>query len=487
MHSKIKLVLVAPPRIGLLEGFTSGLISLANFVRDRFSETIDIVILDLGRIGDDEIPVENFTGEVGEKVFVGITTTTATYLSALKIAKLAKVTNSNCHVVFGGHHASPQSDIILSNHSECVDSVIIGEGERALLALLKNYPDITQVPNLAFLDGNQIVRNKPAELLNTEELDSLNVIHGSKENTKGKFDAVTYVSARGCPLSCLFCAVANQSIRGKSVEKICIDITELVRSGASHITIEDNFFAHNRKRTFELTGALKALQERGIKFTWDCQTRIESMVRPEVVEAMESAGCTAVYLGVEALTEENILFLGKAQNPKAYLSRLYSVLDLLFDSSIEAFLNLQIGIPNFNIDLQTRRLNELTKVSQAAARSGDILTIFPQLFVVYPGTGHFRKMCAEGMLNKNVFEKFVIWEDANQPIKSWLGRTFAHGIGGIPVGIMDREKLRIGEFAICSEAVEGVKNELNKWREFDNISIFDYGQHLAVNKGDLNA
>lgn len=46
----------------------------------------------------------------------------------------------SCVVIMGGHHVTSQDDIVLANHSDCVDVIVRGEGEVATTALLREYP-----------------------------------------------------------------------------------------------------------------------------------------------------------------------------------------------------------------------------------------------------------------------------------------------------------------------------------------------------------
>src|SRR5439155_5152543 len=137
-------------------------------------------------------------------------------------------------VVFGGHHASADAATVLRSHPELVDFVIVGEGEAPLLQFLVHWPDVRDVSGLCFVDPAGAVRcNPPPRPLDQETLDTLAVdptwFRGSHE--PGKFDHYTYVSARGCPLRCRFCSVANTAIRGKSAAVVSREVAEIVAAG----------------------------------------------------------------------------------------------------------------------------------------------------------------------------------------------------------------------------------------------------------------
>ena len=67
----------------------------------------------------------------------GIYVSTLMYDDALRIASIAK--KSNSFVVVGGPHASILPQTLLNNKN--IDALIVGEAELPLLHLLKNFPD----------------------------------------------------------------------------------------------------------------------------------------------------------------------------------------------------------------------------------------------------------------------------------------------------------------------------------------------------------
>ena len=257
------LVLVHPPQEGLLEGFASGLVALANYVSRRLPR-VRVQLLDLGLIADSRLELElrDVLVSINGPLFVGITTTTASYQAALRVARTFKRLCRECVVILGGHHASAQDDVILKAQ-DSIDYVVRGEGEIALVQLLEQYPDVGRVPNLSHRDNLTICRNAPAPFLGERELDELAPAFKGwgLRSAPGKFEHTTYVSARGCPLRCAFCSVANEQIRAKSVAAVVRELRVLIEDfGYRSIAVEDNFFAHAPRRTLALCAAIETLQ-----------------------------------------------------------------------------------------------------------------------------------------------------------------------------------------------------------------------------------
>jgi radical SAM superfamily enzyme YgiQ (UPF0313 family) len=487
------LLLVVPPQRGLLEGFSTGLVAIANYIK-RLAPSIQIRFVDLGLTEDYQLEaaVSEALSRAKGRVFVGITGTTASYQSMLKTAAIFKAMLPSALIVLGGHHVASQDAIVLRRHPE-IDFVIRGEGEAALLALIRNDGQWCKVPNLTWRDGGTIVRNPEGPLLQEAELDLLRPTFegGGLRSAAGKFDHVTYVSARGCPLKCAFCVVRASAIRAKSPASVVSDIRYLIsKLGYRAFAIEDNFFAHQPKRTLALCAALRELRTE-LDFTWDCQTRVESMRRPDIAQAMAGAGCTAVYLGVEALVPKHLHYLGKTPRPDRYLEELeLTVLPNMLRSGLDPYINLQLALPGEVPEDREITDNILRRLGSLAGQFERKVTVFPQLAVLYPGTPHFNDALQGGVFDsfgEEVFEDFTAWEAAEEPILSYLGEHFAHGVGGIPLGLLDRAALSAGRFAFSPQMISTVSTQLRKMEGLTGITVFRYGRYLAAPKERVRA
>ena len=85
------LVLAVPPQAGLLEGFSSGVISLANYVHLHNDDT-RVVFADFGPLSPRRLSesVGEILKDASSPVFVGITGTTADYQNMLRTAEAFK-------------------------------------------------------------------------------------------------------------------------------------------------------------------------------------------------------------------------------------------------------------------------------------------------------------------------------------------------------------------------------------------------------------
>lgn len=485
------LALVHPPQQGLLEGFSSGLVALANYVAKTLPD-VEVSLLDFGLLTDNEMrrQTTDYLRNLHGKVFLGVSCTTASYQSALSVIRTFKALCPDCVALLGGHHASADYQTTLRMHPS-VDYVICGEGERPLVEFLRHYPDVSGVPALAFRRGLDVCANDQGAPLGADELDDIGPTfkRAGLRSAPGKFDHTTYVSARGCPLRCAFCAVSNKKIRCKSVDAVIRDLRVLVgEMGYTSIAIEDNHFAQSARRTLALCSALEELQ-REMPFRWDCQTRVESC-RPDILAAMQRAGCEAVYIGVESLDPEQLLYLRKTTKPGEYIRSLQQqVVPCLLRSTMECYINLQMGLPGEGDSHRDNTIAVLRALGRQALDYFKRLVIFPQLHVVYPGTRHHGEAIMEARFGPDpddIFERFTSWEGRQQPVLRWLGKHFAHGTGGIPEGVLYPDQLSRGKFEVNPAAVLEINDYLERICETPGIRVFNYGGYLAGHSRSLS-
>ncbi len=485
--SQTKLFLLMPPQLGLIRGFASGLTSIANYVSTHSPQVI-VEIVDLSGLSFSASLAKIKSLGLGDSslsCFVGITSTTASYQSALKIANIVKQIHPEAVTFLGGHHVSADPALTLKRHSKNVDLIVVGEGEYAVSQLLKYFPDISNVPGIAYLEKGKFVQTGAAKLLSEKELDDLSLFFKNRGlvGIPGKLDNVTYVSARGCSMNCAFCAVGSDIVRSKSISAVINDIELLLLSGYTKIAIEDNFFGQSNERLKELCSALFVLKKNFPAFTWNCQSRVESLAQKEVIKLLAQAGCEAVFIGVESLCCDQLKFLNKTLNPEIYLQQLsQSVVPSLLDLGVDCFINLQFGLPNETIEQFEITKKTLKKLGTIAASKKKEITVFPQLFVVYPGTQHFREGVYKGIFQYDVFESFTAWECREQNILFWLTEHFAHGVGGLPLGVLKADQLKAGKYELDSGAVARVSTNLRVLNSIEGIKVFSYGEQIFSEK-----
>lgn len=207
-----------------------------------------------------------------------------------KVCKIVKKVNPKIHTVVGGCHPSVFSEECLKN--KYIDSVVIGEGEQAMLdivegkkkGIVKNKPlDINKIPWPA------------RDLLPIEKYIKINM----PENIFSPYNRVTQmVTSRGCPFKCVFCATTT--FHGKWRGRDPCDVYEEAKMLKQEYGIEEiNFIDENlvldRNRTVELMFKLSNLN-----MAWSNPGGIWiDGLSTYILDLMKRAGCYQLTFPVE--------------------------------------------------------------------------------------------------------------------------------------------------------------------------------------------
>lgn len=237
---------------------------------------------------------------------VAITAMSVDYPLALQVARLVK-THGDWPVLVGGMHATVAPEAVIAE--EAVDMICVGEGEEALADLCDRWAagqDLTATPNFWFKRDGEIVRNAPRPL--TQDLDRLPF------PDRELFDFDRYLTAlngqlailatRGCPYGCTYCAnnylrrlyQGQRYVRSRSIDNVLQEIETCAgRYPVRAVDFMDDVFIANKR------WILAFCQEyaRRIRLPFRCGARVE-YVNNEVCAALAEAGCTWLFLGIEA-------------------------------------------------------------------------------------------------------------------------------------------------------------------------------------------
>jgi len=247
---------------------------------------------------------------------VAFTVLSDQYPWACYIAKKIKE-ESDVPIVFGGIHPTAMPEQSIKN--DFVDYVIRGEGEFALLDLVKSLesgkPNY-EIKNVWMKKGNAVIRNELRPLI--ENLDELPFPDKDVYYEILKFqEAYSYniMTSRGCLFTCSYCtnsflkklyAGKGSYHRLRSVENV---IAELKLAKAKYplkmIVIHDDTF----------NSSLEWLEKFSSLYTREIALPFFSWINPinvneKVVALLKNSGCFAIEMGVQAIspeTRKNIL------------------------------------------------------------------------------------------------------------------------------------------------------------------------------------
>ncbi|MFC1808884.1 B12-binding domain-containing radical SAM protein [Candidatus Omnitrophota bacterium] len=250
-----------------------------------------------------------------EPDIVGITTMTATFPVALKIARFSKELSKDIHVVFGGCHATVMPESVISKDE--VDFVVIGEGDIAFVELcealkLNNRDDLRKIKGLMFKLDGRIYRNEERGFV--RNIDALPFIKREALLYQECFGPESYsgiIGSRGCPYNCSFCsspAIWKRKTRYRSPEKIVEELNYLrEKYKVSRFTFWDDTFTAHKDNILQFCALLKDNKN---KFSWTCLVRANT-VDDQILDELRSAGCYSVSIGIESGSDRILKLLNK--------------------------------------------------------------------------------------------------------------------------------------------------------------------------------
>lgn len=484
-----ELYLVVPPQKGLVKGFPFGLNAIRNYLEqshadgDAFRTCVRIIDLSDApeNLAGAQDSIESRLSAIPNNALVGITAVTASYQPALRIARIVKAKGNR--VIMGGPHPAKQAEVILKSH-DYVDYVALGEGEKTLLELLRNGAE--RASGLAYRSGSRVAMNRKKSL-SSEELSSVlldidrsllsSKPSGKLETELGK--AFPYTSSRGCTQRCSFCA-AKGSYASKDPEAIVRDIRQIRELGFGRISFEDNFFGADAQKAGQLLELLTRMNnESKSRLVWDCQTRVDISEERGFLRKMRYAGCDTVFLGMENLDSGILKYLNKARDPEKYIEKARKTVDECYKVGINPMIMFQIGTEPEDSNARRNNLKLLGKFGIEALKNRRELDTYLMLSVAYPGTRLFEDYIKRNRLGKTIMEDFTSWEynSRGDGRYRFIRQNFPHGLGGIPIGIMDAEKMKAGIFEMDLEKFEEVSSYYEAIKRLPGIrvnSIKDY-------------
>lgn len=227
----------------------------------------------------------------------------------LELAQRVRRELPNAFILVGGHDASREPEWF---HRPEVDAVAVGDGEEVMLPLvdaLDRGADPATAPGLRLhRDGEQIATGIAPARRDLDELPMparhLISHYADQYYINFRKPLALLETARGCPFKCNFCSVwkfHESTFREKSPERV---VRELQDIEAPNVFITDDIFWLDRRRGEEMA---RQIQAAGIKKYFTVQTRTDIICKfPHLIEMWKDCGDLAIFLGVEAVTDEGL-------------------------------------------------------------------------------------------------------------------------------------------------------------------------------------
>ncbi|MBL7156556.1 MAG: cobalamin-dependent protein [Candidatus Omnitrophica bacterium] len=343
---------------------------------------------------------------------VGITAMTHSLIDCLRTARLTKKINPLIKVIFGGPHVHlyPKETIGFN----CVDYVVLGEGEYTIAKLLNLWNDedsLKEIKGFCFkTKKGDVVCNTSSNLI--EKLDD--IPHPDRAMIKNKryFSSVlgsgitTMISSRGCPYKCTFCDRPHlgKNFRSRSAGDIVDEMEECIKAGAVKIMFYDDTFNVDRKRVFEVCREIK---QRGVKVIWSIRARIDC-VDLEMLKALKSAGCKMINYGVESGNDRVRRRLGK----NIAKEKIRSVFKLSKNTGIHTAAYFMFGCPG-------EMLPDMLETIKFAKQLNPEYCHFT-ILIPFPGTPLYEEGMFSGRFPHDHWREFALNPVDGFKPKSWI-------------------------------------------------------------------
>lgn len=242
---------------------------------------------------------------------------TSQLIPGLTLANLIKKADDKIHINIGGSVFTRLINEISNNDGlfSIIDSIIVHEGETALLGLIKHLEngfDIENVPNLIYKKGDKIRMNKlsPAgediNSLPTPDFDGFPL-----ELYLSPHLVLPLLSSRGCYWGkCTFCDHSfgySGKYRPREAGMLYNDLDVLKKKyGTGFFTFQDEGLSP------KLISALSdKIIQNDLNISWLADSRFEPAFSKEMSQKMARAGCKMLYFGLESGNERILACMDK--------------------------------------------------------------------------------------------------------------------------------------------------------------------------------
>lgn len=235
---------------------------------------------------------------------------------SIELARIAKTEVCNRGkapiTILGGHHPTACPEDTVSE--ECVDFVVLGEGEETLCELLEAIEedrDYGNVAGIAFKLGDRVTLTVARERITSLDalpypkrdktiLEQCRQYQISYPPPSQQKSVAQVLYSRGCPFSCSYCASQitwKKKIIWRDPESVCDELEELIQDYGTNLIYFPDLTLNASKR--KLLDFCQALRARNLPLHWWGFFRLD-LLDDEILDALVGAKCIKLSMGVES-------------------------------------------------------------------------------------------------------------------------------------------------------------------------------------------
>jgi anaerobic magnesium-protoporphyrin IX monomethyl ester cyclase len=219
--------------------------------------------------------------------------------------QLAK--QKGCYVITSSSDAADHFEKYLSKGA---DAIAIGEAEQSVLELCdayKNKTSVGAIAGIAYKEDKEIIKTSKREVV--KDLDQfpepawdLLTIEPYKamwQKAHGYF-SFNFVTTRGCPYKCNWCAkpIYGNRYNSHSALRIVKEIKRMQEKfGFDHVWFADDIFGLKPDWLKQFAEAVKAAN---LKIRYKIQSRADLLLEADTIKYLAESGCDTVWMGAES-------------------------------------------------------------------------------------------------------------------------------------------------------------------------------------------
>ena len=332
------------------------------------------------------------------------------YKRIIDYADMIKEINPKAVIIAGGSAAMSVPELLLQNSK--VDIVCAGEGEKAIVELLKKLKstgftkDLTSVKGFYFKINGEIYCSGKADLLNDLDAESeipaydlLPMDIYLSNPIVGLGRDVDFISSRGCPFSCTFCYQPwGRKFRAHSPDFV-MNVLKYLRKNydIDFISFQDDEFLADKSRVYEICSKIK---DQIPDLLWSCTGRA-NVIDDDLARAMRNANCAAISYGFESGSSKIL----KSMNKMVTVEQMEKAARINRKHGMMVPVSFMIGMPEEDEETCAETLEFCVR--------NNILLKSLMFATPYPGTQIFDYALSTGRIKRDRVHDFVMsLEDA---------------------------------------------------------------------------
>jgi anaerobic magnesium-protoporphyrin IX monomethyl ester cyclase len=306
-----------------------GILALSAYI-EKFNESVEIEVVDCQAedLDWDGLEKRIYTFQPDIVAPSGLGTTNA--YTVLRVAELAKKSDSSTTTIVGGQHYTALSRESLETNNE-IDYIIRGEGEQTLSELLgciEKGIEPSRVAGLSFRRGKSIIENHNRRMIN--DLNSLPypAYHLVEEHMDKYYFALMaekdspfaiVEGSRGCRHDCSYCSQWNfwrRMHRSKTPERIADEIEIINREyGSQFFWLTDDNLGLGKR----VSSLCDEIIERNLEnVSWFTQARCDDIVNNKnILPKLRKAGCIWMLIGFDSPDPDTLKAFRRNQYTKS--------------------------------------------------------------------------------------------------------------------------------------------------------------------------